>query len=104
MVFQELAPSQAHKVKNRSDLESELFSGADDGNESTRLRDNEGEAAEYGVFFDDSEYDYMQHMRDLNIGSGQGESYFIEAPLNREGKRKEKIRLEDALRDVTLED
>lgn len=105
MVFQELAPSQAHKVKNRSDLESELFGGSDGGNESIRLRDNEGEAAEYGVFFDDSEYDYMQHMRDLKGGSGQGESYFIEAPLNKkEGKGKEKIRLEDALRAVSLGD
>lgn len=105
MVFQELAPSQAHKIKNRSDLESELFSGLDDENEPTRLRDNEGEAAEHGVFFDDSEYDYMQHMRDLNGGTGDGERYFIEAPVNKkEGKGKGKIPLEDALRDVSLED
>lgn len=104
MVFQELAPSQAHKVKNRNDLESELFGGSLDGNESTKLRDNEGEAAEYGVFFDDSEYDYMQHMRDLNGGSGSGESYFLEAPVNKkEGKGKGKIPLEDALRDFSLE-
>lgn len=105
MVFQELAPPQAHKVKNRSDLESELFGGSGYRNESTRLRDNEGEAAEYGVFFDDSEYDYMQHMRDLNGGNGHGESYFIEAPVNKkDGKGKEKIPLEEALRDVSLAD
>ncbi|MCJ1429313.1 hypothetical protein MMC29_007226 [Sticta canariensis] len=105
MVFQELAPSQAHKVKNRSDLEFELFSGLDDENEPTRLRDNEGEAAEHGVFFDDSEYDYMQHMRELNGGTGDGQRYFIEAPVyKKEGKGKGKIPLEDALRDVSLED
>ena len=27
------------------------------------IRQNEGEAAEYGIFFDDTEYDYMQHLR-----------------------------------------
>ena len=105
MVFQELAPSQAHKVKNRSDLEFELFSGLADENEPTRLRDNEGEAAEHGVFFDDSEYDYMQHMRELNDGTGDSQGYFIEAPVyKKEGKGKGKIPLEDALRDVSLED
>lgn len=105
MVFQELAPSQAHKVKNRSDLESELFAGSDGGNESTRMRDNEGEAAEYGVFFDDSEYDYMQHMRDLDGGSGDGESHFIDAPVKKkEGKGKGKVPLDEALREFSLED
>lgn len=105
MVFQELAPSQAHKVKNRSDLESELFGGTDDEIEPTRLRDNEGEAAEYGVFFDDSEYDYMQHMRDLNGGSVDGESYFIEAPVNKKERNgKGKVPLEDALKEFSLQD
>lgn len=104
MVFQELAPSQAHKVKNRNDLESELFGGSDNRTTSSRVRDNEGEAAEYGVYFDDSDYDYMQHMRDLNSGTGDGESYFVEALVKRkEGRGKGKIKLEDALRDVSLE-
>lgn len=105
MVFQELAPSQAHKIKNRTALESELFGASGKGAASTKIRDNEGEAAEYGVYFDDTEYDYMQHMRDLNGGSGNGESYFLEAPKKRgEGKGKAKISLADALRDASLED
>lgn len=105
MVFQELAPSQAHKIKNRTALESELFGASGKGAASTHIRDNEGEAAEYGVYFDDTEYDYMQHMRDLNGGSGDGESYFLEAPKKRgEGKGKAKISLADALRDASLED
>lgn len=105
MVFQELAPSQAHKIKNRIALESELFGASGKGVASTQIRDNEGEAAEYGVYFDDTEYDYMQHMRDLNGGSGDGESYFLEAPKKRgEGKGKAKISLADALRDASLED
>ncbi|MCJ1388372.1 hypothetical protein MMC18_001219 [Xylographa bjoerkii] len=103
MVFQELAPSQAHKIKNRSDLESELFGSEDAGSEAPGVRDNEGEAAEYGIYYDDTEYDYMQHMRDLNGGNGSGESYFVEAPAKKE-KGKGKVKLEDALRDVRLDD
>ncbi|MCJ1476904.1 hypothetical protein MMC13_005573 [Lambiella insularis] len=106
MVFQELTPTQAHKVKNRSDLESELF-GSERGGDEGRLslRENEGEAAEYGIYYDDTEYDYMQHMRDLNGGDGSGESYFVEAlAKNEKGKGKEKVKLEDALRDFRLEE
>lgn len=105
MVFQELAPSQAHKTENRTALESELFGATGRDAASTQIRDNEGEAAEYGVYFDDTEYDYMQHMRDLNGGSGDGESYFLEAPKKKgEGNGKAKISLAEALRDASLED
>ena len=65
------------------------------------VRDNEGEAAEYGVYFDDTEYDYMQHMRELG-GSGNGEAYFVEAKVK--GKGKGKMSLEDALREASLDD
>lgn len=103
MVFQELAPTQAHKIKNRTQLESELFGHSDRADSSIGIRDNEGEAAEYGVYFDDTEYDYMQHMRDLNVG--HGESYFIEASAKRKGHdSKGKVRLEDALRETSLDD
>ena len=104
MVFQELAPSQAHKIKSRQDLETELFGFSDstDGVPSG-IRDNEGEAAEHGVYFDDTEYDYMQHIRDLNSGSGNGESYFVEAVVKKkDGKGKNKMSLEDALRGASL--
>ena len=67
------------------------------------VRDNEGEAAEYGIYYDDTDYDYMQHMRDLNGGDGSGESYFVEAPTKVQ-KGKDKISLEDALRNINLED
>ena len=105
MVFQELAPSQAHKIKSRGDLESELFGPEHVGEGAPRVRENEGEAAEYGIYYDDTEYDYMQHMRDLNGGDGSGESYFVEAPAKKEkGTAKGRVRLEDALRDVSLVD
>ena len=104
MVFQELAPSQAHKIKNRNDLEAELF-GSSESSVLSGVRDNEGEAAEHGVYFDDTEYDYMQHIRDINAGSGSGESYFVEAAIkNKDGKGKGKLSLEDALRGTSLQE
>lgn len=105
MVFQELAPSQAHKIQSRNALESQLFGSSSSKGALKRVRDNEGEAAEYGVYYDDTEYDYMQHMRDLGSGAGDEESYFIEAPVKRKaGKGQGKVRLEDALREASLED
>ena len=79
------------KIKSRRDLEDEFSSG---------IRKNEGEAANHGVFYDDSEYDYMQHMRDL--GTGGGASYFLEAKDKKKGKQK--MDLADALRAASLED
>lgn len=80
------------QIKSRRDLEGEF---------GTRVRTNEGEAANYGIYYDDSEYDYMQHMRDLN--SGGGEAYFIEAKPDKK-KGKQKMDLADALRAATLDD
>ncbi|PHH87755.1 hypothetical protein CDD83_8444 [Cordyceps sp. RAO-2017] len=82
------------KVKHLDDLASEL------GSDAASIRANEGEAASYGVYFDDTEYDYMQHLRDLN--SGGGEVVFIEAdPKGKRGKQKES--LDEALRRLDLE-
>lgn len=104
MVFQELAPAQVHKIKNRNDLEAELF-GTHESSALSGIRDNEGEAAEHGIYFDDSEYDYMQHIRDLNAGTGSGESYFVEAATKKkDGKGKGKMSLEDALRETSLQE
>ena len=104
MVFQELAPSQAHKIKGRNDLEAELF-GSLESSAISGVRDNEGEAAEHGIFFDDTEYDYMQHIRDLNAGSGDAETYFIEAATKmKDAKGKAKMSLEDALKGASLQE
>lgn len=105
MVFQELVPSQSHKVKSRNDLESELFGNAHSAKLSAGLRDNEGEAAEYGVYFDDTEYDYMQHMRDSSRGNDGEERHIADAKgKNITSKGKEHVRLEDALREASLDD
>lgn len=103
-MFQELVPSQAHKTKSRRDLEADLFADEDNNGGELRIRDNEGEAAEFGIYYDDTEYDYMQHMRDLNGGTGNGQSYFVEAPTRKPGKGKAKMRLEDALKQASLND
>lgn len=106
LVFQELAPSQVHKIKSRNDLESELFGSSEGTNGALpKVRDNEGEAAEHGIYFDDTEYDYMQHVRDLNAGSGNGQTHFVEAAAkHKDAKGKAKISLEDALRGSSIED
>ncbi|KAK5165641.1 hypothetical protein LTR04_001151 [Oleoguttula sp. CCFEE 6159] len=97
MVFAEFSapninkPSSSKKVKERSDLEEEF---------GMSVRQNEGEAANYGVYYDDTEYDYMQHMRDLGAG---GETYFVEAS-SKQKRGKGKQKLEDALREVSIDD
>jgi protein LTV1 len=95
MVLNPTALPNASKVKKLDDLASEL------GSEANSIRENEGEAANYGVYFDDTEYDYMQHMRDL--GTGGGEVHFVEA-VAAKNKGKAKQTLEDALRETSLDD
>lgn len=83
------------KVKHLDDLASEL------GYEAESLRANEGEAASHGIYYDDTEYDYMQHMRDLNTGGG--EVVFVESTAAAKAKGKQKESLEDALKKLDLE-
>lgn len=88
----------ATKGKKLNDLASELST-----DDVVHMRANEGEAAGYGVYFDDTEYDYMQHLRDL--GSGTGEAVFVEAKTAQDkGKGKHKQSLEDAIRQLDRED
>ena len=104
MVFQELAPTQSNKIKSRHDLENELF-GSSEGEYSIlpSVRDNEGVAAEHGIYFDDTEYDYMQHIRELSAESGDGGARFVEAiSKKKDTKGKAKMNIEDALRESSL--
>lgn len=51
------------------------------------VRENEGEAAEYGIYFDDTDYDYMQHLRSVgDVPDG----ILLEAPTKDKGKGKAK--------------
>jgi protein LTV1 len=96
MVLNPTHNPNSSKVKKLGDLASEL------GSDAASIRENEGEAANYGIYYDDTEYDYMQHMRD--IGEGAGEAVFVPAePLTNKGKGKQKESLEDALRQLDLD-
>lgn len=87
------APNQ--KVKNAHQLAASL------GPESAAIRANEGEAAMYGVYYDDTTYDYMQHMREIGDSV---EGVFIEAPEQKgRGKGKQQS-LADALRETPAEE
>ncbi|PHH64988.1 hypothetical protein CDD81_3625 [Ophiocordyceps australis] len=70
------------------------------GVDATSIRVNEGEAASYGVYFDDSEYDYMQHLRDL--GQAGGQVVFVEATTGNKDKGKRSKTLAESLRDMDL--
>lgn len=51
------------------------------------MRANEGEAASFGIYFDDSKYDYMQHLRVV----GQSvDAQLVEAPRRNDTKGKGK--------------
>ena len=88
--------TKSDKALHIADLEDEL--------DFDSMRDNEGEAAEHGIYFDDTSYDYMQHLRD--VGAGDGEAHFLDAaPVKVKGKGKAKMmKLEDALRESILDD
>jgi protein LTV1 len=83
---------RSSKTRQRGDLEEEF---------GLVVRANEGEAAQHGVFYDDSEYDYMQHMRDL--GSSGSVTWVEASAPQQQQKGKGKQRLEDALRDMDLQ-
>ncbi|KAK9384973.1 Low temperature viability protein-domain-containing protein [Lipomyces mesembrius] len=73
-------PTGTSQIKTLQDLQAE----ADryDGR-----RENEGEAALYGIMFDDSSYDYMQHLREIGRPDA-GPATFIPAPSARSATRR----------------
>ncbi|KAL2268678.1 hypothetical protein VTJ83DRAFT_3524 [Remersonia thermophila] len=96
MVLNPTQPAN-RKGRNLSELASQL------GSDALSIRDNEGEAANYGIYFDDTEYDYMQHLREL--GTGSGEAVFIESTASANANRKKANKgqsLEEALRQLDL--
>ncbi|KAK0276719.1 Protein ltv1 [Friedmanniomyces endolithicus] len=82
---------RSNKVRQRGDLEEEFGGG---------FKPNEGQAAQHGVFYDDTEYDYMQHMRDL--GGVEGRVTWVDSSAT-PAKGKGKQKLEDALRGMGLD-
>ncbi|KAJ7733571.1 Low temperature viability protein-domain-containing protein [Mycena maculata] len=69
------------KGKSRAELEDIL--------PESDLSTNIGEAALYGVYYDDSEYNYMQHLRQVGVQEDGMESVLVEAPsVSKKGKGK----------------
>lgn len=84
------------KGKTRADLES-LLSPDDVAHDAHA---HVGEASLYGVYFDDTEYDYMQHLRTAGAEEEGVESILVEAPVTSQkskgkGKSKDPISLRD---------
>ncbi|OJA15960.1 putative protein 45 [Rhizopogon vesiculosus] len=87
------------KGKTRADLESLI--SPDDIAHDTRA--NVGEAALYDIYFDDTEYDYMQHLRQVGAEEEGVESILIEAPATQKSKGKGKSKDLISLRDLPPE-
>lgn len=68
-------------------------------------RSNIGEAALYGVYYDDTDYDYMQHLRPVGVQEDGVDSVLIEAPTlpKPKGKGKQRDDLPITLRDLPPE-
>ncbi|KAJ7086592.1 Low temperature viability protein-domain-containing protein [Mycena crocata] len=71
-VLKPVERENAKKGKSRADLEDILPESV--------LSANVGEAALYGVYYDDSEYNYMQHLRTVGLQEDGVESVLVEAP------------------------
>jgi len=69
--------------KTRADLEAILSPEVIEHD----IRSNVGEAALYGIYFDDTEYDYMQHLRAVGTEEEGVESILVEAPLSQNKSR-----------------
>ena len=99
-------PSGSAATKSQAQTKGLHIADLEDDLDLDHMRENEGEAANYGVYYDDTSYDYMQHLRE--IGGGSGEAHFVDAApikVQREGKGKARIlKLEEALRESTIED
>ncbi|KAI0660529.1 Low temperature viability protein-domain-containing protein [Cubamyces menziesii] len=88
------------KGKSRADLE-QLLSPAELAHD--KARPNIGEAALYGIYYDDTDYDYMQHLKPVGLQEDGVDSMWVEAPTKSQSKGKGKDALallglpEDAL-------
>ena len=71
--------------KSRAELE-QLLAPSDLAHDKQRA--NIGEAAAYGIYFDDTEYDYMQHLKPVGVQEDGVDSIWLEAPSKSKGKGK----------------
>jgi protein LTV1 len=103
-VLKQVDVGQVHKVSSTRGLASRLLerpvadaksdtyvlaraqgkgrAAPDDADTEAGVERRRGEASQWGILFDDSEYDYMQHLRQVGLPSGEGdvEGVLIAAP------------------------
>ncbi|KAJ7654726.1 Low temperature viability protein-domain-containing protein [Mycena rosella] len=77
----------SRKGKSRAELEDTL--------PASELDAPIGEAALYGVYYDDSEYNYMQHLRPVGMQEDGVESVLVEAPSASKKSKGKGIALKD---------
>ncbi|RDB28777.1 Protein LTV1 [Hypsizygus marmoreus] len=97
-VLKPIERENAKKGKSRADLESILPPSEISKDQAA----NVGEAALYGVYYDDTEYNYMQHLRAVGVQEEGVESVLIEAPVSSkvEAKKAQGIELRDLPQEV----
>ncbi|KAI5957240.1 LTV1 [Candida jiufengensis] len=83
---QKPSTSKNKKIYSTNDLEARL---------KNKVRENEGLAAQYGITYDDSNYDYMQHLKPIG---DDNEGVFIKAK-DETSQPKKQLNLEELLRD-----
>mmetsp|Transcript_3178 Transcript_3178/g.3785 ORF Transcript_3178/g.3785 Transcript_3178/m.3785 type:complete len:456 (-) Transcript_3178:108-1475(-) len=83
-------PGNKKKVYSTSDLENNLTP-----EEIEKIRGNEGLAAQFGIYFDDSKYDYMQHLKPIGE---TGDGVFIERKSDEKDKKRQ-TNIEDLFKD-----
>ncbi|KAK7058613.1 Protein ltv1 [Paramarasmius palmivorus] len=97
-VLKEVIRENDKKGKSRADLESILSPADIDHDKNAHV----GEAALYGIYYDDTEYDYMQHLRPIGVQEDGVESVLIEAP--RVAKKTQDTKRADSQAGITLRD
>ncbi|RLV89631.1 Protein LTV1 [Spathaspora sp. JA1] len=80
-----LVPATSSKT-TPSDSKKKIYTPNELKEKLGEIRENEGLAAQYGIFYDDSKYDYMQHLKPM--GETQ-DGVFV--GVNEENKGKTKI-------------
>ncbi|KAF1796297.1 Low temperature viability protein-domain-containing protein [Mucor lusitanicus] len=77
-VLQEVLP--INQMKHKSQEEIERVKAKPQKLTQDEIDQRIGQAAQYGIFFDDGEYDYTQHLKPI----GGTDSVFLEAPAKKE--------------------
>ncbi|KAF5374963.1 hypothetical protein D9758_000501 [Tetrapyrgos nigripes] len=101
-VLKSIVRQNDKKGKSRAELEDLLANEEIAHDQEARV----GEASLYGIYYDDTEYDYMQHLRPFGVQEDGVENVLIEAPSKKSqpsGKPKEAKPAGISLRDLPPE-